>query len=124
MKLEIAKLEHGEILVLIKAKGDEHVAILDKVSPWYMFETIVVKWRKFSTTFMATSFSEHTRKRPTCKDKWGIISGDFKKVFWLHVTNCPQPKLLDIKPTREGYIPFATIFSQELLRPTTQIHGN
>jgi hypothetical protein len=31
MKLEIGKLKHGEILVLIKAKCDEHVAILDKV---------------------------------------------------------------------------------------------
>jgi hypothetical protein len=117
-------LEHGEILVFIKEKCNEHVAILNKVGLWYMFETIVVKWRKFSTTFMATSFSKHTRKRPACKDKWGIISGDFKKVFLLHVTNCPWPKLLDIKLTREGYIPFATIFSQEFLRPVTQIHGN
>jgi hypothetical protein len=57
-----------------------------------MFETIVVKWKKNSTTFVVTSFSEHTKKRPTCKDKWGIVSGDFKKVFWLHVMNCPQPK--------------------------------
>jgi hypothetical protein len=46
-----------------------------------MFETIVMKWKKISTTFMATSFFEHTKKRPACKDKWGIISGDFKKVF-------------------------------------------
>lgn len=30
MKLEIAKLEHGEILVFIKAKCDEHVVILDQ----------------------------------------------------------------------------------------------
>lgn len=49
------------------------------------------------------------------KDKWGIILGDFKKGFWLHVTNCPKPKLLDIKPTKDGYIPFATNFSQEFL---------
>jgi hypothetical protein len=31
MKLEIAKLEHGENFVLIQAKCNEHVAILDKV---------------------------------------------------------------------------------------------
>jgi hypothetical protein len=31
MKLEIAKLKHGEIFVLIKANCDEHVTILDKV---------------------------------------------------------------------------------------------
>jgi hypothetical protein len=54
-----------------------------------MVETIVVKWRKFSTTFMATSFFEHTRKRLACKNKCEIISGDFKKVFLLHVTNYP-----------------------------------
>jgi hypothetical protein len=49
------------------------------------------------------------------KTSGGSFQEISKKFFLLHVMNYPQPKLLDIKPTREGYIPFATIFSQEFL---------
>jgi hypothetical protein len=30
---------------------------------------------------MAVRYSQHTRNCPTCKDKWGVIMWDFKKII-------------------------------------------
>lgn len=74
------------------------------------FHGYIIFWAHQKKTCMQRQVGDHFKR--------------FQEGFLLHVTNYPQPKLLDIKPTREGYIPFAKKSSQEFLWPTTQIHGN
>jgi hypothetical protein len=45
-----------------------------------MFENIVVKWKKFFIIVMVAGHYQHTRNGPLCKDKWGLLTGDFKKI--------------------------------------------
>ncbi len=36
---------------------------------------------------MNASYSQHMKNGPTCKDKWGAISREFKKIFLSHIKN-------------------------------------
>ncbi len=38
--------EHKEMLALIKAKCDEHIAMLNTVEPQKQFEIVITKWKK------------------------------------------------------------------------------
>jgi hypothetical protein len=44
--------EHKEVLVLIIAKKDEHIAGLDQVNPRDKFETSMKKWKTISKVVM------------------------------------------------------------------------
>ncbi len=44
--------EHEQVLLLIKAKRDEHIAIIDMVHSPNNFETIITKWEKISIIVM------------------------------------------------------------------------
>jgi hypothetical protein len=68
-------------LVLVKAKRYEHIASLDIIYGRDKFETVVTKWNKISTQVMNTGFSTEARNGATCKDKWGVFAGDFKKIY-------------------------------------------
>jgi hypothetical protein len=45
-----------------------------------MFETVMVKWKKISTIVVVVRHYQHTRNGPTCKDKWGLLTGYVKKI--------------------------------------------
>ncbi len=49
------------------------------------FKIVETKWKKSFVILMSVGFFEHMRNNPTCKDKWGVIFGNFKKIFdhWL-----------------------------------------
>lgn len=66
--------------MLITAKGDEHMASIDKIDGRDDFESAVQKWKKISTKVMEAGHSGHLRNRPACKDKWGVIFGDLKRI--------------------------------------------
>ncbi len=44
--------EHEKVLVLIKAKRDEHIAVIDMVHGPNNFETTITKWKKISIIVM------------------------------------------------------------------------
>jgi hypothetical protein len=46
-----------------------------------MFEIIVVKRKKILAFVMVVKYSQHTRNRLACEDKWGVITWDFKKII-------------------------------------------
>lgn len=73
--------EHGEILILVKAKRDEHIANLDIIDGKDKFETVVTKWNKISTQVMNAWFSTQARNATAYKNKWGAFSRDFKKLY-------------------------------------------
>jgi len=73
--------EHVEVLTLAKAKGDEHIANFDIVNRWDKFETMVTKWNKISAQVMNARCSTHLRNGVACKDKWGLITKEFKNIF-------------------------------------------
>lgn len=71
----------GEILAFIKAKKEGHITTLNKMDPWNQFETMVTKWKKYSTKIMSVFFFQHTKNGPMCKNKWGSIFKEFSKIF-------------------------------------------
>jgi hypothetical protein len=40
----------------------------------------ITKWKHISTFFMANGHSKHFCNGATCKDKWGSLYGDYKKI--------------------------------------------
>jgi hypothetical protein len=44
-------------------------------------ETSITKWKHISTFFMANGHSKHFYNGATCKDKWGFLYGDYKKII-------------------------------------------
>ncbi len=48
---------------------------------WHKFQTLVIRWKKISTTIMKVGCSSHVPNDPTCKEKWSMISSNFKKIF-------------------------------------------
>jgi hypothetical protein len=73
--------EHAKVLALVKAKKKEHLTRLDRVDGQDQFETIVSKWKKISEFVMDVGHSIHLRNGPACKNKWGSLFGDFKKIY-------------------------------------------
>ncbi len=68
-------------MALIKAKKEKHAASLDTIDAWNKFETIVMKWNKISAKVINAWFSIQMRNGVACKDKWGAIVRDFKKIY-------------------------------------------
>lgn len=79
------------MLIFAKAKGDEHIANFDIVDRRNKFETIVTKWNKISAQVMNARCSTHLRNGVACKDRWGLITKEFKNIFdymkELNITN-------------------------------------
>ncbi len=73
--------EHGEILAFIKVKKEGHITTLNKMDPQDQFQTMVTTWKKYSTKIMIVNFFQHTKNGPMCKNKWGSIFKEFKKIF-------------------------------------------
>jgi hypothetical protein len=46
MKPRQPNWEHKEMLAFIKAKCDQHIAMLKKVEPQKHFEIVITKWKK------------------------------------------------------------------------------
>ncbi len=44
--------EHGKVLILIKAKRDEHIVVIDMGHDPNNFETTITKWKKISIIVM------------------------------------------------------------------------
>ncbi len=44
-------------------------------------ETSITKWKHISTFFMANGHSKHFNNGTTCKNKWGSLYGDYKKII-------------------------------------------
>jgi hypothetical protein len=61
--------EHGGVLTLAKAKGDEHITNFAIVDTQNKFETMVTKWNKISTQVMNARCSIHLRNGVACKNK-------------------------------------------------------
>ncbi len=51
--------------------------MLNVVDSRDQFKSTMEKWKKISMKVMATKISHHSKKNPTCKDKWIIILGDY-----------------------------------------------
>jgi hypothetical protein len=79
------------VLSFAKAKGDEHIANFDIVDRRDKFETIVTKWNKISAQVMNARCLTHLWNCVACKDRWGLITKEFKKIFdykkELNITN-------------------------------------
>ncbi len=73
--------EHGKIIALVAAKGEEHMANIKEVDGRHQFETAVNKCKNISKAVMEASYSEHMRNGPAFKDKWHTIASDFKKTY-------------------------------------------
>ncbi len=73
--------EHGEVLILAKAKGVEHIANFDIVDKRNKFETMVTKWNKILAQVMNVRCSTHLKNGVACKDKWDLITKKFKEIF-------------------------------------------
>ncbi len=73
--------EHGKIIALVAAKGEEHMANIKEVDGCDQFETAVNKCKNISKAVMEVSYSEHMRNGPACKHKWHTIASDFKKIY-------------------------------------------
>jgi hypothetical protein len=67
-------------LALVKAKQDEHITSLDVDDKQDKFETIIKKWNKISMQVMNVECSNQLKNGVACKDKWGSLVGDFKKI--------------------------------------------
>jgi hypothetical protein len=65
----------------MQAKKAEHEEIMAKVDIWQKFQTSVTRWRKISAVIMKVGCSKHVNNGPTSKDKWNMISSNFKKIF-------------------------------------------
>jgi hypothetical protein len=66
----------------INAKKDKNEASLEVVDLKDNMETTITKWKHISKGLMANSqfHYHHHYSRPTCKDKWGSLYGDYKKI--------------------------------------------
>lgn len=53
------------------------MASLDTIDARDKFEIIVTKWNKILAKVMNVRFSIQMRNGVACKDKWGVITGDF-----------------------------------------------
>jgi hypothetical protein len=69
------------VLTFSKAKEDEHIANFDIVHKQDKFETMITKWNKISTQVMNARCSTHVRNSVACKNKWGLITKEFKEIF-------------------------------------------
>jgi len=56
------------------------MASLELVNPQDQFKTTIVKWGKFVKTVTQDENSLHPCNGSTCKDKWGSIYDDFKRI--------------------------------------------
>jgi hypothetical protein len=61
--------EHEKVLVLIKAKKDEHIVVIDMVHGPNNFETTSTKWKKISIIVMNACCYQHLKYNLACKDK-------------------------------------------------------
>jgi hypothetical protein len=50
------------------------------VDPQEQFETTIVKWGQFAKTITQDGNSLHPCNDSTCKDNWGSIYDDFKRI--------------------------------------------
>jgi hypothetical protein len=75
--------EHGEVLTLVKAKGDEHIANFDIVDRQDKFKTMVTKWNKILAQVMNARCLTHLRNGVACKDKDKscLITKELKEIF-------------------------------------------
>jgi hypothetical protein len=73
--------EHVEILTLVQVKKTKHKEMMLEMDDQHKFQTSVTRWKKISTTIMKVGCSSHVLNDPTCKDKWTMISSNFKKIF-------------------------------------------
>ncbi len=60
---------------------EKHVASLDAINAQDKFEIVVTKWKKISTKVMNAGFSIQMTNGVAYKNKWGVIVGDFKKIY-------------------------------------------
>jgi hypothetical protein len=67
---------------LINVEKVEHEVSLEIVDLKDNMETTITKWKHISKGVMANSQSHyhHHHNIPTCKDKWGSLYGDYKKI--------------------------------------------
>ncbi len=57
------------------------MANIKQVDGHDQFEIVVTKWKNVFKVVMKTSYYEHLKNGPTCKDKWCTIINDFKKNY-------------------------------------------
>ncbi len=67
----------------MQAKKAKHKEMITKMDDQHKFQTSITRWRKISTTMMKVGCSSHVPNDPACKDKWSMISSNFKKIFDL-----------------------------------------
>jgi hypothetical protein len=72
--------------MFIQATNDEYVSMLDMVDPKDQFEMASSKWNTIVEVINATRHSHLLCNEAICKDKWGVVSNDFKRLFNL----CPK----------------------------------
>jgi len=66
--------------MFIQATNDEYVSMLEMVDPKDQFEMATSKWNTIVEVINATMLNL-LYNEPICKDKWGIVSNDFKRLF-------------------------------------------
>lgn len=72
--------ETPEIMALIKAKSDEHQALLDVVDARSRMESSTVRWQRIAQKVQEAGVSPQTRDDVACLTKWNALIGDYKKI--------------------------------------------
>lgn len=68
-------------MALIQAKWDECLIGLDVVDRRIQFESASCKWWKIISSMNASKHLSLLRNNVAYKDKWGVVYGNFKRIF-------------------------------------------
>jgi len=59
-------------------------------------ETTIKKWKRIFEVIMANFHFHHHRNKPTYKDKWGSLYGDYKKIHDYQNVTCHNEEYWDM----------------------------
>jgi hypothetical protein len=74
--------EYAKIVMLIWAKKQEHIVVIDPVDLCDQFQKMVTKWKNIIVCAMDACYCQHVRNKPTYRNKWHAFNKDFKILFY------------------------------------------
>jgi mannose/fructose/N-acetylgalactosamine-specific phosphotransferase system component IIB len=86
--LRQANWENSKVITVINAKKAEHETSLEVVDSRNNMETTIKKWKHIFEVIMANLHFHHHCNKPTYKDKWGSLYGDYKKIHDYQNVTC------------------------------------